>query len=133
MLELAPTNHYAHFVLGRCLEQRGEYLEARGHYNLAVSLRSSNADYTSRFGTVERLLACIEWCLDNEVTMYGGGQFELGVGRKQIQALASLFYAASTNDIAPAVYNTATDPRTDLPRTPLTVPYRLEGFAFHTA
>jgi hypothetical protein len=87
----------------------------------------------SRFGTVERLLACIEWCLDNEVTMYGGGQFELGVGREQIQALASLFYAASANDVAPALYNTATDPRGDLPRTPLPVPDRLVGFSFDSA
>ena len=34
--------------------------------------------------------------------MYGGGQFELGVGRGQIQYLASLFHPDSPNDVAPA-------------------------------
>ena len=34
--------------------------------------------------------------------MYGGGQFELGHGREQIQRLASLFYADGPNDVAPS-------------------------------
>ena len=34
----------------------------------------------SRFGTTERLLECIEHCAAEGVQMYGGGQFELGVG-----------------------------------------------------
>ena len=37
--------------------------------------------------------------------MYGGGQFELGVGRRHIQALASLFYPDGPNDVAPREYN----------------------------
>ena len=49
---------------------------------------------------------------------YGGGQFELGVGRGQIQALASLFHADAPNDIAPGVYNLP-DPPAELPRSPL--------------
>ena len=75
----------------------------------------------SRFGTIERLLGCIEYCDANGIRMYGGGQFELGVGRHQIQALASLFYADNPNDVAPSEYNTG-GPRAELPRSPLTPP-----------
>jgi hypothetical protein len=53
--------------------------------------------------------------------MYGGGQFELGVGRRQIQALASLFYADGPNDVAPSEYN-AGGPRAGLPQSPLPAP-----------
>ena len=74
----------------------------------------------SRFGTIERLLACIEYCDANGIRIYGGGQFELGVGRHQIQALASLFYADTPNDVAPSEYNTGV-PRAELPRSPLTL------------
>ena len=59
----------------------------------------------SRFGAVERLLECIEFCDANGIRMYGGGQFELGVGRRHIQVLASLFYADGPNDVAPSEYN----------------------------
>ena len=72
----------------------------------------------SRFGTIERLLECIEACEDRGVRMYGGGQFELGVGRRQIQTLASVFYPDTPNDVAPAVYN-AGGPRPGLPKSPL--------------
>jgi hypothetical protein len=78
----------------------------------------------SRFGTVERLLACIEYCDANSIRMYGGGQFELGVGRHQIQALASLFYADNPNDVAPSEYNTG-GPRPGLPRSPLPAPQQV--------
>jgi hypothetical protein len=59
----------------------------------------------SRFGTVRRLFAFYEWCIANGVAMYGGGQFELGIGRVQIQELASLFHADMPNDVAPAAFN----------------------------
>ena len=72
----------------------------------------------SRFGTVEGLLECMEHCDANGVRMYGGGQFELGPGRLQIQALASLFYPDGPNDVAPADYNLGS-PRAGLPRSPL--------------
>jgi hypothetical protein len=75
----------------------------------------------SRFGTVERLLECIEYCDAESIRMYGGGQFELGVGRKQIQALASLFYPDGPNDVAPSEYNTGA-PRGGLPQSPLPAP-----------
>ena len=72
----------------------------------------------SRFGTIARLLECIEACEARGVRMYGGGQFELGVGRRQIQTLASVFYPDTANDVAPADYNEG-GPRTGLPQSPL--------------
>jgi L-alanine-DL-glutamate epimerase-like enolase superfamily enzyme len=78
----------------------------------------------SRFGSLERLLECIEHCDANGIRMYGGGQFELGVGRNHIQALASLFYPDGPNDVAPKEYNLV-GPRPGLPRSPLPPPERL--------
>jgi hypothetical protein len=75
----------------------------------------------SRFGTLERLLECIEHCDANGIRMYGGGQFELGVGRHEIQVLASLFYADHPNDVAPKEYNLV-GPKPGLPQSPLPVP-----------
>jgi hypothetical protein len=83
----------------------------------------------SRFGTLESLLATVEWAEDRDVALYGGGQFELGVGRGQIQALASLLYPEGPNDVAPGVYN---DPEvgSDLPAPPLQPSDDPQGFAF---
>ena len=50
--------------------------------------------------------------------MYGGGLGELGVGRGQIQLLASLFHADAPNDVAPSAYN-QDDPPGRLPASPL--------------
>jgi hypothetical protein len=72
----------------------------------------------SRFGSVRRLLDAIDYCEASRISMYGGGQFELGAGRRQIQALASLFYSDAPNDIAPGEYNVG-DPRPGLPQSPL--------------
>jgi hypothetical protein len=52
--------------------------------------------------------------------MYGGGQFELGPGRFQIQKLASLFYPEGPNDVAPSVYNEGA--QEGLPTSPLPPP-----------
>ncbi len=46
----------------------------------------------SRFGSIERLFAAYDYCAANGIGAYGGGQFELGVGRDQIQLLAALFH-----------------------------------------
>jgi hypothetical protein len=75
----------------------------------------------SRFGRIARLLECIEHCDAHGIRLYGGGQFELGVGRRHIQVLASLFYADGPNDVAPSEYNTG-DPRPGLPPSPLPAP-----------
>ena len=86
----------------------------------------------SRFGSLERLLESIDVCEARGITMYGGGQFELGVGRGQIQALASLFYADAPNDVAPGEYNEP-EPRPGLPRSPLVPPARPLGFSWQDA
>jgi hypothetical protein len=78
----------------------------------------------SRFGSVERLFDAIDHCFEHGIAMYGGGQFELGVGRAHIQALASLFYPDAPNDIAPGEYNEG-GPRPGLPQSPLPAPERL--------
>ena len=75
----------------------------------------------SRFGTIERLLECIEHCTAEGIHMYGGGQFELGIGRRHIQVLASLFYPDGQNDVAPREYNLG-EPRPGLPQSPLDAP-----------
>jgi hypothetical protein len=72
----------------------------------------------SRFGALVRLLECIEACEDRGIAMYGGGQFELGAGRRQIQTLASVFYPSGPNDVAPGEYNLG-GPRDGLPQSPL--------------
>jgi hypothetical protein len=72
----------------------------------------------SRFGTVRGLLETIEACQEREIKMYGGGQYELGPGRLQIQRLASVFYAEGPNDVAPSPYNEG-EPREGLPQSPL--------------
>jgi hypothetical protein len=78
----------------------------------------------SRFGTVASLFETITHCEERDVQLYGGGQFELGVGRGQIQALASLFYPDGPNDVAPGGYN---DP--DLPDGLPTSPLEASAFA----
>ncbi len=75
----------------------------------------------SRFGTLQRLGDCIDACEERGISMYGGGQFELGPGRRQIQRLASLFYANGPNDVAPGEYN-AGGARPGLPSSPLAPP-----------
>ncbi len=72
----------------------------------------------SRFGTVRELLKTIEACEERGIKMYGGGQYELGPGRLQIQRLASVFYAEGPNDVAPSAYNEG-EPREGLPQSPL--------------
>jgi hypothetical protein len=75
----------------------------------------------SRFGTVRGLLETIQACEERGIHMYGGGQYELGPGRPQIQRLASVFYPAGPNDVAPSDYNEG-EPRAGLPQSPLPAP-----------
>jgi Flp pilus assembly protein TadD len=53
MLELSPTDDYAHYALGRCLEKQGHAAEANGHYKLARSLRPGDKRYASRVMDLE--------------------------------------------------------------------------------
>ena len=62
------------------------------------------------------------------ITMYGGGQFELSVGRGQIQTLASLFHPDGPNDVAPLGYDGPTvepgTPASPLPPNGSTIGFR---------
>ena len=53
VLELSPTDDYAHYALGRCLEKLGKSAEANGHYKLAHSLRPESEDYRVRVRDLE--------------------------------------------------------------------------------
>jgi L-alanine-DL-glutamate epimerase-like enolase superfamily enzyme len=87
---------------------------------LAIAPRWLNVK-PSRFGTVHELLRTIDACEERKIRMYGGGQFELGPGRRQIQRLASVFYPDGPNDVAPSVYNEG-GARPGLPQSPLATP-----------
>ena len=80
----------------------------------------------SRFGSVEKLFGGYDYCAEHGIGAYGGGQFELGVGRDQIQLLAALFHPETPNDVAPGGFNL--DPARGLPTSPLTVGARETGF-----
>jgi hypothetical protein len=72
----------------------------------------------SRFGALQALFEAYDYCDQNGIGAYGGGQWELGPGRGHIQYLASLFHPDTPNDVAPSGYNTAgTEP--GLPSSPL--------------
>jgi L-alanine-DL-glutamate epimerase-like enolase superfamily enzyme len=81
----------------------------------------------SRFGSVHALLDAYDLCERAGIGMYGGGQFELGPGRGQIQLLASLFHPDAPNDVAPTGFN---EPvlRPGLPSSPLPAPAARAGF-----
>lgn len=81
----------------------------------------------SRFGSVRELCACLDLARERGISLYGGGQSELGSGRAQIQALASLVYPDAPNDVAPRTYNRGTA-RAGLPSSPLPVPASPVGF-----
>jgi len=80
----------------------------------------------SRFGSVERLFAAYDHCEAQGIGAYGGGQWELGPGRRQIQLLAALFHPDTPNDVAPREFNL--EPRPGLPESPLQVEPRPTGF-----
>jgi hypothetical protein len=81
----------------------------------------------SRFGSVKRLFAAYDYCEAHGIGAYGGGQFELGVGRGHIQYLAALFHPDTPNDVAPGGFNLP-EPSPGLPSSPLTVVSRETGF-----
>jgi L-alanine-DL-glutamate epimerase-like enolase superfamily enzyme len=72
----------------------------------------------SRFGSVRRLFEAYDYCEAHDIAVYGGGQWELGLGRGHIQYLASLFHPDTPNDVAPGGYN-ASEPPQGLPTSPL--------------
>jgi hypothetical protein len=80
-----------------------------------------------RFGRLHSLFSVYDHCLANDIAMYGGGFGELGVGRRQIQYLASLFHPDTPNDVAPSAYNRPElDP--SVPTSPLAATPAPNGF-----
>src|SRR3954468_10693351 len=85
----------------------------------------------SRFGGLPELFGAYDYCDERGIQAYGGGQYELGVGRGHIQYLASLFHPETPNDVAPAGYN-ETSPPDGLPSSPLQPKIATTGFRWET-
>jgi hypothetical protein len=83
----------------------------------------------ARFGTLRALLETYAYCERRGILMYGGGMFELGPGRGQLQYLASLFHPDGPNDLAPSGYNLELLD-TDLPSSPLDPEPHATGFGW---
>ena len=81
----------------------------------------------SRFGSTQGLFAAYDYCEERGIDAYGGGQFELGPGRGQIQYLAALFHPGTPNDVAPGGFNSP-EPQPRLPSSPLRIEPRPTGF-----
>ncbi|HEX8067213.1 MAG TPA: hypothetical protein VF520_11900 [Thermoleophilaceae bacterium] len=81
----------------------------------------------SRIGGLQELCATYDYCDERGIGAYGGGQFELGAGRGQIQYLASLFHPDTPNDVAPSGYN-LNEPPPGLPASPLDPALAPTGF-----
>lgn len=81
----------------------------------------------ARFGFLEQALRVYELCAARDIAMYGGGQFELGPGRNQIQCLASLFHADAPNDVAPVAFHGREVPA-DAGASPLPPVWTAPGF-----
>jgi hypothetical protein len=84
---------------------------------LPVPARTLNIK-PSRIGRLRDLFALYDACEQRGLAMYGGGMGELGVGRGQIQLLASIFSPDGPNDIAPPGFN-AVELAEGLPPSPL--------------
>ncbi|MFQ5748949.1 MAG: hypothetical protein ACE5H3_05760, partial [Planctomycetota bacterium] len=81
----------------------------------------------SRIGSLERLFAVYAFCLREGISLYGGGMFEIGVGRRQLAILAAMFHPEAPNDVAPSAWHTEV-PGPGLPDSPLTHPVPRVGF-----
>ncbi|HWX74700.1 MAG TPA: hypothetical protein VNZ05_05295 [Solirubrobacteraceae bacterium] len=81
----------------------------------------------SRLGALQTLLDAYDYCAEQGIGNYGGGQFELGVGRGQIQYLAALFHPDAPNDVAPSGFNLP-EAQPGLPSSPLAPEPDASGF-----
>ena len=81
----------------------------------------------SRLGGLRNLLDAYDYCAERGIGNYGGGQFELGVGRGQNQYLASIFHPDTPNDVAPGGFNLPSPPA-GLPCSPLEPAPHASGF-----
>jgi hypothetical protein len=85
----------------------------------------------ARFGSVRRLFDTYDYCEAHRIGAYGGGMFEQGPGRGQLQYLASLFHPGGPNDLAPVAYNLQRDAGV-LPGSPLPPEPHELGFRWGT-
>jgi L-alanine-DL-glutamate epimerase-like enolase superfamily enzyme len=81
----------------------------------------------SRLGGIKPLFDAYDFCAAHGIGAYGGGQFELGPGRGQIQYLASLFHPDTPNDTSPSGFH-AVDPPPGLGASPLQPAPSVTGF-----
>lgn len=81
----------------------------------------------SRVGSLEEVFGTYAYCEANGIAMYGGGQFELGVGRGQIQLLASIYHPDGPNDVSPSGFHVS-EPPPGLPTSPLAPAAHDRGF-----
>jgi hypothetical protein len=80
----------------------------------------------SRVGSLEGLFALYDRLRADGLGAYGGGQYEIGPGRGQIQYLAALFHPDAPNDTSPVAYHLS--PRAGLPTSPLPPTPAATGF-----
>jgi L-alanine-DL-glutamate epimerase-like enolase superfamily enzyme len=85
----------------------------------------------ARFGSLRRLFETYDYCAAHGIGAYGGGMFEQGPGRGQLQYLAALFHPDGPNDLAPLDYNLLS-PSPALPRSPLAPEPHPIGFRWGT-
>jgi len=81
----------------------------------------------SRVGSLKELFATYAYCDERGIGMYGGGQFELGPGRGQIQLLASLYHPDTPNDVSPSGFHSP-HPPPGIPESPLPPQAQVSGF-----
>lgn len=83
----------------------------------------------ARFGSLRALCTAYDYCAACGIEMYGGGFFELGPGRGQLQYLASLFHPHGPNDVGPRGFHVPGVPD-GMPGSPLPVVAAPAGFAW---
>ena len=81
----------------------------------------------SRLGGIKPLFDAYDYTAERGIGAYGGGQFELGPGRGQIQYLASVFHPDTPNDTSPSGFNVI-DPPAGLGASPLEPAPSATGF-----
>jgi len=84
-----------------------------------------------RSGTLESLCRILEYALQHDIELYGGGMFEVDAGRAHSQAIASLFYPDSPNDLAPPVYHQH-QADTSYPSSPIEPPTNPTGIGWYS-
>lgn len=92
---------------------------------MAIAPRTVNVK-PSRIGSLEGLFGLYDRIRADGLGAYGGGQYELGPGRGQIQYLASLFHPDAPNDTSPVDYHLP--PRPGMPDSPLAPAPSAAGF-----